>query len=263
MDIANQNNEPAMQEARLFLSKSHEETNDNEQNEMVTVTKKADIRKDLKTIIFLMYMYFLQGIPLGLAGAIPLILGARKVGFSAQGTFSFAFWPFSIKLLWAPIVDAIYFKKLGRRRSWIVPINFLIAAFMFGFARLAKNLLYTSQTQSGITLTAFLAVTSHKCISHSFHVFILKEIVVLTVIFMLLTILAATQDIVVDGWAISLLSKENVAWQSISNLTGQTAGFFLGNVSFMVLESQVFSNDYIRPVFGFPRQEHGILDLES
>jgi hypothetical protein len=95
-------------------------------------------------------MYFLQGIPLGLAGAIPLILGARKVGFSVQGTFSFAFWPFSIKLLWAPIVDSLYFRRMGRRRSWIVPVNFLIAAFMFGFARLAKNLLYQSQSQAGL-----------------------------------------------------------------------------------------------------------------
>lgn len=39
----------------------------------------ADFRKDLSTIIFCNYLYFLQGIPLGLAGAIPLILGARKV----------------------------------------------------------------------------------------------------------------------------------------------------------------------------------------
>jgi hypothetical protein len=65
-----------------------------------TATKRGSIRKDLRTIGFLMYMYFLQGIVLGLCGAVPLILGARKIGFAAQGTFSFASWPFSIKLLW-------------------------------------------------------------------------------------------------------------------------------------------------------------------
>jgi hypothetical protein len=63
-------------------------------------TKHGSIRKDLSTISFLMYMYFLQGIVLGLASAVPLILGSRKVSYSAQGTFSFANWPFSMKLLW-------------------------------------------------------------------------------------------------------------------------------------------------------------------
>ena len=45
----------------------------------------------------------LQGIPLGLAAAIPLILTNRNVSYKQQAEFSFAFWPFSVKLLWAPI----------------------------------------------------------------------------------------------------------------------------------------------------------------
>jgi hypothetical protein len=45
-------------------------------------------------------LYFLQGIVLGLAHVVPLILGERKVGYAEQGTFSFSHWPFSIKLLW-------------------------------------------------------------------------------------------------------------------------------------------------------------------
>ena len=44
-----------------------------------------------------------QGIPLGLAAAIPLILTNRNVSYKQQGEFSFAFWPFSVKLLWAPL----------------------------------------------------------------------------------------------------------------------------------------------------------------
>jgi hypothetical protein len=39
------------------------------------------------------------------------------VSYANQGTFSFAFWPFSFKLLWAPIVDSVYVKKIGRRKS--------------------------------------------------------------------------------------------------------------------------------------------------
>lgn len=28
-----------------------------------------------------------------------------------------------MKLLWSPIVDAIYSRRIGRRKSWIVPIQ--------------------------------------------------------------------------------------------------------------------------------------------
>lgn len=42
-----------------------------------------------------------------------------------QALFSLAQWPNSIKLLWAPIVDAIYVKWIGRRKSWLHPIQFL------------------------------------------------------------------------------------------------------------------------------------------
>jgi hypothetical protein len=60
----------------------------------------VSIRKDLSTIIFITYLYLLQGIVLGLVNVVPLILGKREVGYSEQGTFSFALWPLSIKLLW-------------------------------------------------------------------------------------------------------------------------------------------------------------------
>lgn len=67
----------------------------------------------------------MKGIPIGLAGSLPYILSSRKVSYADQGTFSFALWPFSLKLLWAPIVDSVYFKKFGRRKSWLVNIFFL------------------------------------------------------------------------------------------------------------------------------------------
>jgi hypothetical protein len=62
--------------------------------------KDVSIRKDLDTILFITYLYFLQGVVFGLSSVVPLILGEREVGYSEQGTFSFANWPFSIKLVW-------------------------------------------------------------------------------------------------------------------------------------------------------------------
>ena len=81
-------------------------------------TKKG-IAGDERNILVLLFLYVLQvcqkflfslnalhnvqGIPLGLAAAIPLILTNRNVSYKQQGEFSFAFWPFSVKLLWAPL----------------------------------------------------------------------------------------------------------------------------------------------------------------
>lgn len=85
------------------------------------------------------------------------------------------------------------------------------------------------------------------------------NIFALTVCFFLLNFGAATQDIAVDGWALTMLSRKNVGLASTCNSVGQTAGFFLGNVIFLALESEDFCNNYIR----FTPQEGGIVTLAS
>lgn len=72
------------------------------------------------------------------------------------------------------------------------------------------------------------------------------SILFLTGIFFCLNFLAATQDIAVDGWALTMLSRENVGYASTCNSVGQTAGYFLGNVVFLALSSTDFSNRYLR-----------------
>ena len=102
---------------------------------------KHNVKKDLHNIILLMFLYTLQTIPMGLTGSLPYILSSRKVSYAQQGTFSLAFWPFSMKLLWAPIVDAIYFKKFGRRKSWLIPLQFFIGSYLIFFSDYIKQLL--------------------------------------------------------------------------------------------------------------------------
>ena len=60
---------------------------------------------------------------------------------------------------------------------------------------------------------------------------------ILTAMFFFLNFLAATQDIAVDGWALTMLQRHNVGYASTCNSVGQTAGYFLGYVFFMGLES--------------------------
>lgn len=74
----------------------------------------------------------------------------------------------------------------------------------------------------------------------------LPQIPILTTIFFSLNFLAATQDIAVDGWALTMLKRCNVGHASTCNSVGQTAGYFLGYVAFMALESKEFCNTYLR-----------------
>ena len=88
------------------------------------------LRGDIVNIISLFFLYTLQGIPLGLSAAIPMILQNYGATYKQQAEFSFVQWPFSLKLLWAPIVDSFYWAKFGRRKSWLIPSQYLIGLTM-------------------------------------------------------------------------------------------------------------------------------------
>ncbi|XP_061493098.1 acetyl-coenzyme A transporter 1 [Rhineura floridana] len=191
-------------------------------------------RAELGSILLLLFLYVLQGIPLGLAGSIPLILQSKNVSYTDQAFFSFVFWPFSLKLLWAPLVDAVYFRSFGRRKSWLVPTQYILGLFMMYLSVQVDSLLGEKDGKT-------------------------PDVVALTVTFFLFEFLAATQDIAVDGWALTMLSRENVGYASTCNSVGQTAGYFLGNVLFLALESASFCNKYLR----FHPQPRGIVTLSD
>ncbi|KAF0298195.1 Acetyl-coenzyme A transporter 1 [Amphibalanus amphitrite] len=180
------------------------------------------LRGDVANICLLLLLYVLQGIPLGLAAAIPMMLQNRGVTYSQQAEFSFAFWPFSLKLLWAPIVDACYVSRFGRRKSWLVPVQYLIGLFLLVLSSRAESLIGGEHEKPNVAQ--------------------------LTTVFFSLNFLAATQDIAVDGWALTILQKRNVGHASTCNSVGQSAGYFLGFVVFIALESAEFCNKYLRAV---------------
>ena len=64
----------------------------------------------------------------------------------------------------------------------------------------------------------------------------------------MLVALAATQDIAVDGWALTILSKPNRSYASTCQTIGLNAGFFLAFTIFLALNSPDFCNSYLRSV---------------
>lgn len=61
-------------------------------------SEKSDITGDVGNIAILFFLYLLQGIPLGVGQAIPMLLQNRGASYKQQAEFSFAYWPFSSKL---------------------------------------------------------------------------------------------------------------------------------------------------------------------
>ena len=66
----------------------------------------------------------------------------------------------------------------------------------------------------------------------------------LTIAFFVLIVFVATQDIAVDGWAITLLSKRNVGYASTCQSIGQNLGFFASYTVFLALAEPRFCNKF-------------------
>jgi PAT family acetyl-CoA transporter-like MFS transporter 1 len=86
-------------------------------------------------------------------------------------------------------------------------------------------------------------------------------IVFLASIFTLMVFLCATQDIAVDGWAISLLTEENKTYASTAQTIGLNTGYFLSFTVFLAFNSQEFCNSYLRGPMNWPDSDIGILTL--
>jgi len=140
------------------------------------------------------------------------------MSYSQIGVFSLAHYPYSMKFLWSPIVDSVYSKEIGRRKSWIVPIQ-LMTGFMFFWL--------------GIHIDSWMSQD---------HI----DVGQITTIFFVLIFFSATQDIAVDGWALTLLSKENVSYASTAQTIGLNSGYFLSFTVFLAFNSPEFSNKYFR-----------------
>lgn len=96
------------------------------------------------------------------------------------------------KFLWAPVVDRWWSPRFGRRRSWIVPLQALLV------------------------LACLVAAAAHH------HLWLLLGLV------FVMNLLAATQDVAVDGLAVDLLGKEDLGPGNAVQVVGYKLGMILG-----------------------------------
>jgi len=143
-------------------------------------------------LTLLLTLYVSQAIPLGFfITAMPVILRQSGLSLENVGLFSAIAFPFLIKFLWAPAVDRW---SPGKRRylSWIVPLQATAVLCVAGIALLDLG----SQ---------------------------MPWIVGLSALFMLL---AATQDVASDGFAVTVLPQRD---RGLGNGI-QVGGYYLGQI---------------------------------
>ncbi|KAG6866243.1 hypothetical protein C0991_006830 [Blastosporella zonata] len=178
--------------------------------------KKPIGAKDKRNMVLLCVLYLIQGVPLGLAlGSVPFLL-REHLSYSQLATFSLASYPYSLKLLWSPIVDSVYFTSIGRRKSWIIPMQFIVGSLMLYISLNVQKLLDDPA----------------------------DNIIELSAVFTSLVFFSATQDIAVDGWALTLLSQDCLSYASTCQTIGLNTGFFASFTVFLAFNSEVFAANW-------------------
>jgi len=234
-----------------------------------------DDKKDAFSYAILIALYTLQGIPMGLSASIPFLIqqkirlaassttttaqlagsvastvapaltarAAARLSYKANAIFALCSWPFSLKLLWAPIVDACFLKGFGRRKSWLVPVQALAGLLMVSGANFVER-------QLGLGVGHTIGETIN-----------VKGV---TAFFFALYFLMATQDIAVDGWALTMLSKKNRGRGPVCNSIGQNIGYGLSFVGFLALNDVESSEALWRPLLGLKSDpDNGLVSLGS
>jgi MFS transporter, PAT family, beta-lactamase induction signal transducer AmpG len=153
---------------------------------------------------------------LGISSGFPLalLLGTMtfwlaKVGIEKK-TIGFAIGlttPYTLKFLWAPLVDRLKLPVLtglfGQRRAWL----FFIQALLFG----SVWMLGASQPELHLGVFAFWAIAT--------------------------AFLGATQDIVIDAYRIEILAEDELAHGTANNQFGYRLGAFMAGVGTIAIAS--------------------------
>jgi PAT family beta-lactamase induction signal transducer AmpG len=84
-------------------------------------------------VLIVILLGFSAGLPLALSGAtLAIWMTEAKVSLGTIGLYALVGLPYTLKFLWAPLVDAldvpILSRALGRRRGWLVFSQLLLAA---------------------------------------------------------------------------------------------------------------------------------------
>ncbi|MBI4925687.1 MAG: AmpG family muropeptide MFS transporter [Bdellovibrio sp.] len=145
---------------------------------------------------------FTSGVPLALtAGTLQAWMKDKNVDLTTIGIFSLVGIPYTLKFLWAPVMDRFVPAFLGRRRGWLL-ISQIALAFFIAMMAFAKPL------ESPFML-AFLAV--------------------------LVAFSSASQDIVIDAYRTEILNPEELGVGAGTYIMGYRIGMLVSGAVALIL----------------------------
>lgn len=147
-------------------------------------------------------LYMIQGIPLGLGfEAIPTLLRDAGTSLSSLAWMPLIGLPWMFNLFWAPIVDNRWSTKIGKRRSWIIPMQLGLAVGVITLA-----IIPFAPGNVGIIIAVATATS----------------------------LFGATQDIAVDGLAAESLPSSALGDANAAQVGGMAFGLLLGGAGVMI-----------------------------
>jgi MFS transporter, PAT family, beta-lactamase induction signal transducer AmpG len=190
---------------------------------MSTATWRTVVRnlRNRKVAVMLM-LGFSSGIPLYLVGnTLGFWMRENGIELSTIGFLSWVGLAYSLKFLWAPIVDKtdapVLGRLLGRRRGWMMLAQLVVAAGLAGMALVQPR--ESAMTIAGIAL---------------------DQLLVFGALALVVAFASATQDIVVDAWRIE--SAENDEQQGLLTSTstlGYRGALLVTDALILIFASQV------------------------
>ncbi|HTC06972.1 MAG TPA: MFS transporter, partial [Xanthobacteraceae bacterium] len=161
-----------------------------------------------RRVLIILFLGFSSGLPLALSGTTLLVwMRESGVNLGTIGLFALVGTPYTIKFLWAPLIDALDVPLLsrffGRRRGWLLLSQFLlIAAIIFlGFCD-------PSASAFVVALGALLVATA-----------------------------SATQDIIVDAFRVESLDESEQAAGMASYVAAYRIGMLVSTAGALFIVS--------------------------
>jgi PAT family beta-lactamase induction signal transducer AmpG len=160
-------------------------------------------------VLIVMFLGFSAGLPLALSSST-LSVWMREVGvdLGTIGLFTLVGTPYTIKFLWAPVVDAldvpVLSKLLGRRRGWLALSQLMLMAAILVLA--LSNPLYT-------------------------------PLVVVAGAALLVATASATQDILIDAFRVESLDKSEQAAGMASYVAAYRIGMLISTAGALYVVS--------------------------
>ncbi|VVC28211.1 Major facilitator superfamily domain,Acetyl-coenzyme A transporter 1 [Cinara cedri] len=207
-------------ETTKFITKKEENFVDEDDCE----PNKPNLKGDWSNIFLLILLYTIQFIPHGIVISFPIIIQSKKsVTYNQQALFSMVNWVFITKILWSPIIESLYVRKIGRRKSWIITSQYIMGILFF-----------------------YMAINIDIWIPESEKPNINALVILLSCLFCW----ANVQDIALDGWSITMLKKNNVGHSATCNSIGLVLGDTICSIFLIILTSEDFCNKYLRTAHG-------------